>query len=49
MIQKMKSDIKRVKMEADRCVKVGGQEDSIKLKISSKKEVKTYQSHGYNE
>lgn len=44
----MKSDIKRVKMEADRCVKAGGNHDSIKLKISSKKEIKSYQSHSYH-
>ena len=44
MIYQMKKDIKRIKLEADRCVKEGGVESSVYLKISSKNELRKYLS-----
>ena len=42
MIVKIKKDIKRIKLETDRCVKEGGLESSVSLRITSKDEIKRY-------
>ena len=42
MIGKIKKDIKRIKLETDRCVKEGGLESSVPLRITSKNEIKKY-------
>lgn len=42
MIGKIKKDIKRIKLETDRCVKEGGLESSVSLRITSKNEIKRY-------